>query len=90
MSKVKAPYLRPEVETMPGGWSEWIRPKQRGYLMGCCDCGLIHELDFVAIEGAPFKDGQRAAFKVKRGADVMFRARRKPRLTAAYRKKHKL
>lgn len=89
MSKAKAPYLRPEVETMPGGWSEWIRPKRRGYLMGCCDCGLIHEMDFAVVERVPFKSGQYTNFRPVRGADVVFRARRKPRLTAAYRKKHK-
>lgn len=25
---------------------EWIQPKMRGYLMSCCDCGLIHRMDF--------------------------------------------
>ena len=25
------------------GWSEWVNPVQ-GYLMQCCDCGLIHEM----------------------------------------------
>jgi hypothetical protein len=29
------------------GWSEWIHPLP-GYLMQCCDCGLIHEME-VAI-----------------------------------------
>ena len=27
------------------GWSDWICPKPQGYLMQCCDCGLIHEVD---------------------------------------------
>lgn len=27
------------------GWSEWIHPLP-GYLMQCCDCGLIHEMQF--------------------------------------------
>ena len=27
------------------GWSDWICPKPHGYLMQCCDCGLIHEVD---------------------------------------------
>jgi Zn-finger protein len=29
------------------GWSEWIHPLP-GYLMKCCDCGLVHEMQ-VAI-----------------------------------------
>lgn len=33
------------------GWSEWIHPTynfdlERGFLMQCCDCSLIHELEF--------------------------------------------
>jgi hypothetical protein len=31
------------------GWSDWISPKPRGYLMQCCDCGLIHEVDFDVV-----------------------------------------
>lgn len=27
------------------GWCEWVCPQPRGYLMQCCDCGLIHEVD---------------------------------------------
>lgn len=27
------------------GWSEWIRPLQ-DFKFQCCDCGLIHELEF--------------------------------------------
>ena len=27
------------------GWSEWVHPLP-GYLMQCCDCGLIHEMQF--------------------------------------------
>jgi len=38
-----------ECEPMPAvdpeGWTEWIHPLP-GYLMQCCDCGLIHEMAF--------------------------------------------
>jgi len=27
------------------GWTDWVCPKPQGYLMQCCDCGLIHEVD---------------------------------------------
>ena len=26
--------------------NEWVQPIRRGYRMMCCDCGLVHELDF--------------------------------------------
>jgi hypothetical protein len=25
---------------------EWIRPVMNGYKMACCDCGLVHTIDF--------------------------------------------
>jgi hypothetical protein len=55
------------------GWSEWIRPVRKGYRMACCDCGLVHELDFRAIRWG-------------RGRKVVFRARRNNRATAARRR----
>lgn len=25
---------------------EWVQPIRRGYLMQCCDCGVIHKINF--------------------------------------------
>lgn len=25
---------------------EWIQPVRRGYKLACCDCGLVHNVDF--------------------------------------------
>lgn len=25
---------------------EWVQPVRRGYILECCDCGLIHRLNF--------------------------------------------
>jgi len=25
---------------------EWVQPILRGHLMKCCDCGLVHRMDF--------------------------------------------
>ena len=33
-------------EEVEDGWCDWVCPKPRGYLMQCCDCELIHEVDF--------------------------------------------
>jgi hypothetical protein len=36
-----------EFETMDAnedGWTDWVHPLP-GYLMKCCDCGLVHEVD---------------------------------------------
>jgi hypothetical protein len=57
------------------GWSEWVHPLP-GYLMGCCDCGLIHEMEFAIVPAAeantPLNDGETP------GAVIIFRARRHP------------
>lgn len=29
---------------------KWIKPKMNGYKMECCDCGLIHEIDFRVVK----------------------------------------
>lgn len=28
---------------------EWVQPTRNGYLMKCCDCGLVHKLNFKLI-----------------------------------------
>ena len=34
------------VKVTDSGWSEWQHPKMKGYKMQCCDCGLVHEVEF--------------------------------------------
>lgn len=31
---------------------EWQTPRHGGYLMACCDCGLVHRLEFRVRRGA--------------------------------------
>src|ERR1700758_2035978 len=52
---------------------EWLRPKVRGYRMACCDCGLVHKLDFRVHTG-------RAEFRAYRDnrATKRLRARAQP------------
>jgi hypothetical protein len=35
------------------GWTEWIQPVRRGYRLRCCDCDLVHEMDFRIKAGRP-------------------------------------
>lgn len=58
------------------GWSRWIRPVRMGYRLACCDCGLIHEIDFALIGHPP-------------GKSIVFRARRDSLATAAHRRSKK-
>lgn len=51
--------------------------KAKGYLMACCDCGLVHRLDFrIAVNP-----------KDKNKMKAQFRAFRAPKYTAQFRKR---
>jgi hypothetical protein len=39
-----ARYTRPKDD-------EWVQPVRRGYKLCCCDCGLVHEMDFRIYHG---------------------------------------
>lgn len=67
-SKTRRKYEQHPVDDV--GWTGWIRPAQ-GYRMGCCDCGLVHELEFQVVNVD----------------DVEFRARRDARATAGKRRR---
>jgi hypothetical protein len=54
---------------------EWVQPTPRGYKMACCDCGLVHSLDFRVIK---YANGKRAK--------IQFRAFRDNRATANIRR----
>jgi Zn-finger protein len=60
------------------GWSEWVQPTMGSYLMQCCDCGLIHEMQFgVLRKGADLPDGSWEAHELPQEEyRVEFRARR--------------
>lgn len=41
------------------GWTRWVHPVMEGYRMGCCDCGLVHDMDFRVV-------GDRVEFRARR------------------------
>lgn len=55
------------------GWSRWVQPIERGYKMSCCDCGLVHVLDFrIYVERVQFR-----ARRDKRASAAVRREQRK-------------
>jgi hypothetical protein len=58
-------YPRPES-------NEWVSPITRNYRFACCDCGLVHRMDFRVSRDAG-------------GEFVQFRVRRDGRATAGKR-----
>lgn len=58
-TKLKIKRFKVEVE-QKNGWSRWVQPVRRGYLMSCCDCGLVHRMDFRIWNGRVQFRAQRA------------------------------
>ena len=48
---------------------EWIQPVRKGYKLRCCDCGLVHKVNFRIVQG-------------RRGKKIQFQAFRDMRATA--------
>jgi hypothetical protein len=53
---------------------EWVQPKRRGYKLACCDCGLVHTMDFRVHAGKP----QFRAMRNERSTALMRRPRKRP------------
>lgn len=45
---------------------EWEQPIRKGYRMQCCDCGLIHDMDFRIHKGRI----QFRTYRMRRGKRV--------------------
>lgn len=54
---------------------EWVQPTPKGYKLRCCDCGLVHRMDFRVVT---YANGRRHK--------MQFRAYRDNRATAAIRR----
>lgn len=72
-----------------GGWSRWVTPIMREYKLVCCDCSLVHEMEFQAIKVASTTTRRRfSASKLDPETyRVAFRVRRKNGLTRQLRSK---
>lgn len=61
------------------GWSDWVQPRHSRYLLKCCDCGLVHVMQFRVVKaqkGSRFVDANKQTSGL-----VIFRARRLRRRT---------
>ncbi len=67
---------RPRFPKVSAG--QWVQPKPRGYLMACCDCGLVHRMNFrivgvrkQRVQMQAFRHvGQTKAFRKRQGITV--------------------
>ena len=57
------------------GWTRWIQPRMESYYIECCDCGLIHRLQY-RIVGTHNGSQQHVQFRARRSRGP--RMRKKP------------
>ncbi len=53
---------------------EWVQPIRKGYRLECCDCGLVHRMDFRIYRGRV----QFRAFRHDRATGQIRRWMKKP------------
>jgi hypothetical protein len=44
---------------------EWVAPRRRSYFMKCCDCGLVHKMNFKLIKRGRGKQILFQAFRLR-------------------------
>jgi hypothetical protein len=72
------------------GWSRWVQPVMNGYRMACCDCNLVHTLEFKVVKVLSLDKGVYTIKDAPEGKFIVhFRARRNNRSTSALRKRKK-
>ena len=57
-------------------WSEWVCPDPKGYLMKCCDCGLVHEAEFGVVRYKSDTDRENCDMVDDPNLQAVFRMRR--------------
>jgi hypothetical protein len=65
-------FVKHEVDK-PDDWSEWVCPDPTQYFMKCCDCGLVHEMQFNIVK---YSEGDECKPFNDPNVQVVFRARR--------------
>jgi hypothetical protein len=71
------------------GYGEWIRPRMRNFREQCCDCGLIHRLDFRIVDDRKGVRAPPAKGRSRPRLYIEIRTRRYDRATAAARRMFK-
>jgi hypothetical protein len=70
------------------GDAGWQYPVMKGYKMGCCDCGLVHNVDFEVFKELP-PTADRSEVRPLEGYKVRINVTRNNRSTAALRREGK-
>lgn len=50
---------------------KWVQPVRKGYRLACCDCGLVHVMDFRLVQHAKGKKIQFRCWRDNRATGQM-------------------
>ena len=76
-----------EIKALEDGWSDWEFPEMNGYRLGCCDCGLVHDVDFKVVQAVALPTNEFACEEIKdETLRILMRAKRNNRSTAQIRR----
>lgn len=71
------------------GWTDWIDPA-RHYKLACCDCGLVHNVEFRVIVTTRKRNGRFKMIRANpKNCRVQFRVSRNNRATGQIRRHEK-
>ena len=76
---IKTPVIVLTKEQVKNADGEWVYPAMRNHRLTCCDCGLIHKMDFIVVDTG--------THTVLNGVEIMFRAYRVNKRKPAKKKK---
>jgi hypothetical protein len=65
-------FIKHEVDSFDD-WSEWVCPDPARYFMKCCDCGLVHKMQFKVVK---YSEGDKCEDFDDPYVQAVFRARR--------------
>jgi hypothetical protein len=65
-------FIKHEVDSFDD-WSEWVCPDPEQYFMKCCDCGLVHKMQFKVVK---YSEGDECKTVNDPSVQAVFRARR--------------
>ncbi len=65
-----------EIVPTKNAWSRWINPVMDNYLLKCCNCGLVHKMQFRVVFISKYDKKKWRSILTDKNFQIEFRARR--------------
>lgn len=80
---MKSIKFKQETAQQGNSWTDWLRPRMKGYHLSCCDCGLVHTFNFRVFKvDKRYKDGGTSGIVLPtKDYEIEFKVKRNNTLT---------